>query len=673
MPITPAQYRVAEDGTFLSDRYDDVYHSYDGGLGQAQHVFLAGNGLPERWRGRRQFVVLETGFGMGLNFLTTWAAWRADPARADTLHFISCELHPFRVEDLIRIHAGWPQFAALADELHARWPCLAPGLHRLHLDEGRVCLTLQFGDAREGLGRILARVDAFMLDGFAPQKNPDLWSARVYYTLARLAAPGATLATWSVAGEVREGLRRAGFVVKKAPGFGGKRQMLRGHYVGRPTRANPTPGASTTVLSAADSSALNASAAGDRAADNPRADDASQTCTRHAIVIGAGVAGCSVAERLAARGWRVELIDAADRPGQGASGNHAGVMRPLPNIDDNRMSRLTRAGALYGWQHVQDLRARGLVVRAQACGVLHLARDPVQEATMRAVVAKLGLPDSLLRFVDADEASRIGDWPVPLGGWWFASSGWVQPPTLCAANLAAHPERIHTHWLRLVDRIEHTGDTWHAQDANGDVIASAPILILAAGTGLSGFPEAAAVPMVSARGQVTLLPATTGSAPRVVICRMGYLSPEVDGVRCAGATFDVDDEDTELRERDQRENLDTLEAMLPGYTARLDPTQLQGRVGFRPASPDRLPMVGALPAVTTLAPGTTLADIPRQPGLYAVSGFGARGLVWAALAGELLAAQLSGEPLPLERDLCEAVDPARYLLRPMRASLSAED
>ncbi|PKO49639.1 MAG: bifunctional tRNA (5-methylaminomethyl-2-thiouridine)(34)-methyltransferase MnmD/FAD-dependent 5-carboxymethylaminomethyl-2-thiouridine(34) oxidoreductase MnmC, partial [Betaproteobacteria bacterium HGW-Betaproteobacteria-21] len=370
----------------------DVYHSYDGGLGQAQHVFLAGNGLPERWRGRRQFVVLETGFGMGLNFLTTWAAWRADPARADTLHFISCELHPFRVEDLIRIHAGWPQFAALADELHTRWPCLAPGLHRLHLDDGRVCLTLQFGDAREGLGRILARVDAFMLDGFAPQKNPDLWSARVYYTLARLAAPGATLATWSVAGEVREGLRRAGFVVKKAPGFGGKRQMLRGHYVGRPTRANPTPGASTTVPSAADSSAPGASAAGDRAADNPRADDASQTCTRHAIVIGAGVAGCSVAERLAARGWRVELIDATDRPGQGASGNHAGVLRPLPNIDDNRMSRLTRAGALYGWQHVQDLRARGLVVRAQACGVLHLARDPVQEATMRAVVAKLGLP-----------------------------------------------------------------------------------------------------------------------------------------------------------------------------------------------------------------------------------------------------------------------------------------
>lgn len=673
MPITPAQYRVAEDGTFLSDSFDDVYQSYDGGLGQAEYVFLAGNGLPERWRGRRQFVVLETGFGMGLNFLTTWAAWRADQARSDTLHFISCELHPFRVEDLIRIHAAWPQFAELAEELHVRWPCLAPGLHRLHLDEGRVCLTLQFGNGREELGQLVARVDAFMLDGFAPPKNPDLWSARVYYTLARLAAPEATLATWSVAGEVREGLRRAGFVVKKGPGFGGKRQMLRGHYVGRPTRRNPAPGTSAGNLSAVNASPANATAAGDRAADQAMADDESLPKARHAIVIGAGVAGCSVAERLAARGWTVELIDEADRPGQGASGNHAGVLRPLPNIDDNRMSRLTRAGMLYGWQHVRELRARGLVVRAQACGVLHLARDPAQEAIMRAVVAKLALPEELLRFVDADDASRIGDWPVPLGGWWFASSGWVQPPTLCAANVAAHPDRIHAHWRRSVGRIERVGDMWRALDANDDVIAAAPILVLAAGIGLSGFPEAATVPMVKARGQVTLLPAAAGSAPRVVICRMGYVSPEVDGVRCAGATFDVDDEDTELRDRDQRENLDKLEAMLPGYTAELDPSQLQGRVGFRPASPDRLPMVGAVPAVTTVAPGTTLASMPRQPGLYTVSGFGARGLVWAALAGELLAAQLCGEPLPLERDLCEAVDPARYLLRPVRLSLSAED
>lgn len=622
--------------------YDDVYHSAYGGLGQAQHVFLAGNGLPERWRGRHQFVVVETGFGLGLNFLATWAAWRADPQRPVRLHFVSCELHPFHRDDLIQAHARWPQLATLAATLHASWPCLSPGVHRLHLEPG-VCLTLYFGNARDGLARLDARADAFMLDGFSPAKNPDMWSARVCYLLARLAAPGATLATWSVAGEVREGLRRAGFDVVKAPGFGGKRQMLRGHYCGRAT-ADP------------------------RAMVPPIPQPAG-----HAILIGAGLAGSAAAERLAARGWTIDLIDAADRPGQGASGNHAGVLRPLPNLDDNRMSRLTRAGTLYGWQHIRNLRARGLEVRAEACGVLHLARDAVQEATMRAVVAKLALPAELLRFVDAHEASAIGGWPIELGGWWFADSGWVQPPSLCAANLAAHPDRIHTHWQRAVGGIERLGEIWHAYDLDGSLIAAAPVLILAAGTALSAFAEASAVPVVSARGQVSVLPAATGSAPRVVICRLGYVSPEVDGLRCVGATFDVDDADSAVRMRDHQENLATLEAMLPGYSTGLDPAQLQGRVGFRPASPDRLPMVGAIPAVDAIAATTPLAAIPRVPGLFVISGFGARGLVWGALAGELLAAQLCGEPLPVENDLCSALDPARYLLRPERTAAGADE
>lgn len=646
MQIIPARHHTAADGTPCSDQFGDVYHSADGGLEQANHVFLAGNRLPERWQQRTRFVIAETGFGLGLNFLATWAAWRADPQRCDRLHFISCELHPFPGEDLARLQARFPTLAPLAGALQSQWPTLSPWLHRLHFDDDRVCLTLWFGDARDGLAAMDPGdgVDAFFLDGFSPARNPDMWSQRVFHLLARLAAEGATLATWSVAGEVREGLRRAGFSVEKAPGFGSKRQMLVGQFDGRSLDMRP---AAPDTVSAPLQVAL-------------------ANTAKHAVVIGAGIAGTSVAERLAARGWQVEVIDAGAGPGEGASGNHAGVLRPLPSLDDNRMSRLTRAGTLYGWRHIARLRARGLTIRAEACGVLHLARDDAQEQKMRRVVERLGLPSRHLQFVTREEAGTHCGWPVRHGGWWFPDSGWVQPPSLCAANLAAHPRHIVAHFSRTVARIEHDQGRWQVLDECGAPIASAPVLILAAGVGLTQFPQAHALPVVSARGQVSLLDSIADSAPRTVVCCGGYVSPAVDGLRCAGATFDVDDPEPELRERDHLENLAKLEAMLPGYDIADAASAIAGRVGFRPASPDRLPMIGAVPIAGPLPPDTPLSDVPRLPGLYALSGFGARGLVWSALAGELLAAQLNGEPLPLERDLCEAVDPARFVLRPPR-------
>jgi tRNA 5-methylaminomethyl-2-thiouridine biosynthesis bifunctional protein len=300
--------------------------------------------------------------------------------------------------------------------------------------------------------------------------------------------------------------------------------------------------------------------------------------------------------------------------------------------------------------------------------VLQLARDEARLQRMRAVVERLAVPPELLRFVDAGEAGALAGWPVAAGGWWFAGSAWVQPPSLCAANLAAHPGRIRTRFGRRVGRLEPADGRWRAVDEAGRTIAAAPVAILAAGAAIGRFPAAAMLPVTPARGQVSLLPAAAGSAPRVVVCRGGYVSPAIDGLRAAGATFAVDDDDEGLRLADHRDNLATLEAMLPGYTATLDAatldtTPLAGRVGFRPASPDRLPMVGALPLAAALPQPLPLARIARQPGLYAVSGFGARGLVWAALMAELLASRLEGEPLPLERDLVDAVDPARWLLR----------
>jgi tRNA 5-methylaminomethyl-2-thiouridine biosynthesis bifunctional protein len=626
MPLQPARLEFNQDGTPFSAAYGDVYHANAGGPAQARHVFLGGNDLPGRWQGRERFVVLETGFGLGLNFLATWQAWRADRQRCRRLHFVSIEKHPFTAADLATAHQTWAEFNELAVTLRQHWPPLTPGIHRLHLDDDRVVLTLVFGDATTQLRQIDAAADAFYLDGFSPARNPAMWSPELCRTLARLAAPGATLATWSVTGAVRDALAGAEFDLEKRPGFAGKRQMLAGRFRSRRPDRRPSPG------------------------------------ERRAIIIGAGVAGSTVAHRLAATGWQVTVLEQEAAPGQGASGNLAGMLRPLPSADDNRIARLTRAGYLATRALLQGLPD----ARWSPCGVVHLARDAGHEAQQRRTVAALDLPPEVVQFVDAAAASALLGRPVAVGGWWFPHAGWVQPPSLCRAALAAFPERIVTRYAVAVDRLEQAKSGWQALAADGSVLAEAPVVVMASGVAAPRFSQFAWLPQIAARGQVSHLPAAATPPLAVVVSRRAYAIPAVDGYCLTGATHSHDDYETAERNTDHRENLTRLDLTLPGFAARIDPGTLSGRVGFRPLSPDRLPIVGAVPAASAAGANSRLHSLPRLPGLWCVQGFGARGITWSALMADLLVSCIEGDPLPLERDLVDALDPGRFLIRGAR-------
>ncbi len=624
--LQPASIEFVAYGTPYSPAFDDVYHSALGGPTQARHVFLGGNDLPRRWQGKDRFVILETGFGTGLNFLATWQAWRADPQACRRLHYISFEKFPLTGRDLAACQLAWPEFGELAAALQKRWPPLTPGMHRLHLDNDRVVLTLVFGDASTRLRWLDASVDAFFLDGFSPPKNPELWSPQFCKGLARLTAPGATLATWSVAGSVRAALTEAEFEVEKRPGPLGKRQMLVGRFRShRPDRhVAPTD--------------------------------------RRAIVIGAGIAGSTTAHALAAAGWRVTVLEQAAAPGHGASSNLAGMLRPLPSADDNRLSRITRAGFLAA----RALLAGLPEARWSPCGVLHLAREPEHEAQQRRTVEQLGWPSDLLQFVDKDEAGRRLGQTVAIGGWWFPGGGWVQPPSLCRAALAAFPERIDLHCRTMVDRIERTGTDWRALDESGRVLAEAPVLVMASGVAAPRFAQFAWLPQRSGRGQVSHLPAAGGQRLDAVVFQVGYAMPAIDGCQLIGASLSYEDDEPTERAADHGDNLARLRLTLPAFGQGLDPATLGGRVGFRPMSPDRLPIVGAVPDRSAANANTRLHNIPRLPGLWCVQGFGARGIVWSALMADLLVSRIEGEPLPLERDLVDGLDPGRFLIKAAR-------
>ena len=218
-----------ENGIPFSGLYGDVYHSIAGGPEQAEQVFLAGNSLPGRWQSKERFVILETGFGLGLNFLATWKAWRDDVRSSRELDYFSIEKHPLTASELARIHAAWQKFHPLSEILLRQWPLATSGIHCLEPEAG-LTLHLCLGDAAALLPAMDIKADAFYLDGFSPSRNPELWTPEIFHSLARRAAPDATLATWSVAGRVRAGLTAAGFAVEKRPGFGGKRHRLSGHY-----------------------------------------------------------------------------------------------------------------------------------------------------------------------------------------------------------------------------------------------------------------------------------------------------------------------------------------------------------------------------------------------------------------------------------------------------------
>jgi tRNA 5-methylaminomethyl-2-thiouridine biosynthesis bifunctional protein len=225
------------DGSPHSPRFNDRYRSRSGGLAQAVSVFLAGTGLPAAWRGRTRFSVLETGFGLGMNFLCTWAAWEADPQRSESLQFAAVEAFPVSVADLVRSACNAsaedrsePSIAlrlpVLAEQLARVWRGLSPGIHQWGFAGGRVQLTLAVGEVQAALKDIRCQADAVYLDGFSPALNPQMWSAETLHLVAQHCRSGTTLATYTVARIVREQLRQLGFRVEKCPGLPPKRDRL---------------------------------------------------------------------------------------------------------------------------------------------------------------------------------------------------------------------------------------------------------------------------------------------------------------------------------------------------------------------------------------------------------------------------------------------------------------
>jgi tRNA 5-methylaminomethyl-2-thiouridine biosynthesis bifunctional protein len=458
-------------------------------------------------------------------------------------------------------------------------------------------------------------------DGFAPGKNPDMWSPRVFSALAKLATPDATFATYTAASSVRDALGEAGFIVEKMPGYAGKRHMLKGHRA--PTREP------------------------DRRPPPPR--------ERHALVIGAGLAGCGIAERLAARGWTITLVDRHTQPAQEASGNLAGTFHPVASRDDNQLARLTRNAFLYCEQQWKALEQRGHGLKWAQCGVLQLPGERRRGAGLPNME---GWPEDYATMLETDAAAARCGVSLKQGGLWFPQGGWIVPSSLCLAQLEAAGPAVSTRFGTEVARCEWADDSWHAYDTSGAVIAEAPVLILANALDAARLMPQLSPALRAVRGQLTYLPAEGLESLTACVCGNGYLLPQIEGKVVAGATYEPDDEDASTRGSGHADNLARVNNILatPLQTGYL--SALTGRAALRAVTPDRMPLIGAIPVAGNAS--QTAKRAKRLPHAYCATGFASRGILWGTLAGEILACALEGEPSPIESDLSNAIDPARF-------------
>jgi len=700
------------DGTPRSTRFDDVYrsrgfHGADRGLLQARHVFLQGCGLwsPDgsalAWQGRRQWHVLETGFGLGLSFLAAWQAWRAcdkDPQRPERLFFTAIEAWPVSAEDLLRSVAAWPELQPLAEQLARAWRGLLPGVHRLVFESGRVQLTLCIGPVEKMLREIDVAVDSVFLDGFSPDVNPEMWSLHTLKAVARLCRTGTRAASWCVKRSVREDLTQCGFVVTRADGLPPKMHRLEAVYQpawtprsqlrqalwpnpcgNSPREASPDLYAASSMLREADAELWEAVPAAESTHTRApsRAEARAYTShselansgavtgapggapkTRSALVLGAGLSGSAVACSLARRGWAVTVLDAGSGVGAGASGLPAGLTAPHVSPDDSVLSRITRAGVRATLQRCAELLQPG--VDWALTGVLE-----------HRVEGKRALPDCEAWPAQGHEWStpatpeQIANAGLPeqAQALWHPMAAWLRPRQLVAAQLTT--PGVEVGWNTPVHAVRPGEYGWQALDAQGQVLALADQLIVASGFHTLALLPEGALPLNPLRGQIsmgpleTLPPELKKQLPPVPVNGHGSfitgvpLPPELGAGPgwYLGSTFERACPEAVLRDEDHAANHARLATLLPGLSEPMRPAFALDRVrawaGLRCTLPDRLPAVGLL------SPGL-------QPGLHVCAGMGARGISLSVLCGELIAAQLEGEPLALAPSLARHLAAHRF-------------
>lgn len=619
-PLTQAS--LAEDlAAPLNLNYQDIYFNAQSPIEESQFVFIKGTQLNERlMQTRGLFQILEIGFGTGLNFLLACRTFiqnndktfsnTVDPKNRPTLHYVSIEKHPipksaFRslLSKLISTEAlASPKLHNISHRIMTHYPPPIPGTYQILFPNMNISLTLLWRDALSAISNLYGTVDAFFLDGFAPNKNPDLWTTDIFQHLARLAAPNATLATFTAASQVRKGLEKTGFNIQKIKGFGHKREMITGTF---PHQTRPPT--------------------------------SSLTSCKNIHVIGAGIAGCTTAYRLASAGYQVTLFDAAHKIAAKASGNPMAALQTPLSIFNSDFNEFQHTSAYFAVSNL-DILAANLTNQSsslfQHTGMIHFPCNTREIKRLEKIKDAPLWPEEWQCYVTQSEASDLAKCRVTSDGLFYPKALTVKAEALCQA-LSQHPN------IQL-----QLNTPLNTFDNNA-------LTILCTAYGTQSLLPQHPLNLIPIRGQLTQLPKTSLTETlNTILSGQSYLLPcEASHTHhTLGATYQPNIAHEHLLIEDHAENLKKLAQLTPEIALAFSDTDyrtFQGRAGVRTQSRDYFPLVGSI-----------------QQNCLINCGLGSRGYTHAWLCAEIIYRHIQSPNYLMPKTLMNALKADRFTNSP---------
>jgi tRNA 5-methylaminomethyl-2-thiouridine biosynthesis bifunctional protein len=663
MKIENAKITWLKSGLPYSTEFEDIYYSREDAIAESQHVFLEANKLRQRWEHdshNEAFHIGELGFGSGLNFLQVMKLWQELVKRPARLHYIAFEKHPLTLAHMQRIHQRWPGLASQSNELLEQYTDHSEGCHRLRLDN-EITLDVYYGDAREQLNRRMIDacppIQCWFLDGFSPANNIELWEEPLMHLLTSCSDENTTLSSYSVAGKVRTALKNAGFDVSKIEGFGRKRHCLFATMPAIEIGPIQSKQKENEIPHSLDSPWFNL----------PQPHFAGKT----AVIIGAGLAGCSTAHSLAQRGWKVIVVDAGGGPASGASGNVQMALRcRLFNAPSPQARFFLHAYLFALRQFTQISRHRNLAWNP--CGVLQLSnamnkRNPLQLEKLQKLYS-----NQTVQLLSKDQASSKAGITLTEEAWLFPSGGAMEPSSLCAAYLAH--ANIHCIFNARVTELNRSDEKWRV-DASQAQLIDADVVVVANSHSATQLVQCAGLPLQALRGQTTEITSNENSDKLKSIVSGGRtIFPNNGGRHLLSASY-ANSDDLQALPADTAENIDIAATNFADADI-LSKDAIAERVSLRCNSPDRMPLVGMAPNLEKM--GITYAELARNAkakftstgeyyaGLYLNVAHGSNGLASCPLSAEFLASLITNENLPLSRDIAASLNPTRFLIKDLK-------